>query len=193
MQVPARRVRAAAVAVLISLSFGLAAAAQSPVDRVRIDNFARVNNTYYRGAQPVGSDYADLAALGVRTVIDLTSSDSQASEGSLVQQNGMRYVRIPMTTRTAPTATQVAQFLAIANDPASQPVYVHCVGGKHRTGVMTAVYRMTRDGISGDAAFREMKQFGYGADFLHPEFKKFVHTYDPRRAAGAVASTQQQQ
>jgi protein tyrosine/serine phosphatase len=185
-------VPAAAIAVLLSLPLGLAAAPQSPLDRIRIDNFARVNNTYYRGAQPVGSDYADLKALGVRTIIDLTSSESQAEEGSLAQQNGMRYVRIPMTTHKAPTAAQVSQFLQVVNDPASQPVYVHCVGGKHRTGVMTAVYRMTRDGISGDLAFHEMKQFGYGPDFLHPEFKKFVQHYDPRTAAGAVAASQQQ-
>jgi protein tyrosine/serine phosphatase len=194
MQVSARRVPAAAAAVLLSLTVALGATAQSPaLDRIRIDNFSRVNNTYYRGAQPVGSDYADLAALGVRTVIDLTSADSQPGESASVQQNGMRYVRIPMNTRTAPTTTQVSQFLQIVNDPASQPVYVHCVGGKHRTGVMTAVYRMTRDGISGDTAFREMKQFGYGADFLHPEFKKFVQTYDPRKTAGAAVATQQQQ
>ena len=55
---------------------------------------------------------------------------------------------------------------------------------------MTAVYRMTHDGITGDAAFREMKQFGYGADFLHPEFKKFVYAYQPKTAV-AVATTQQ--
>ncbi len=43
---------------------------------------------------------------------------------------------------------------------------------------MTAVYRMTQDGWSADQAFKEMKQYKYGADFLHPEFKKFVYAYD---------------
>src|SRR4051795_6539372 len=47
------------------------------VDRpkIGIDNFGRVNEGYYRGAQPRGRDFADLASLGVRTVIDLTSDD----------------------------------------------------------------------------------------------------------------------
>jgi tyrosine-protein phosphatase SIW14 len=63
------------------------------------------------------------------------------------------------------------------NDPANQPVYVHCVGGKHRTGVMTAVYRMTQDGWTADQAFKEMKQFKFGADFLHKEFKEFVYSF----------------
>jgi protein-tyrosine phosphatase len=51
----------------------------------------------------------------------------------MTEQSGMRYVQIPMTTHQEPTNAQIAQFLSIVNDPASQPVYVHCVGGKHRT------------------------------------------------------------
>ena len=99
----------------------------------------------------------------------------------------MRYVQIPMSTRKAPTAQQLETFLSVVNDPASQPVYVHCVGGRHRTGVMTAVYRMTKDGISGAEAFNEMKRFKYGPDFLHPEFKKFVYGYEVKKPAAANA------
>ena len=39
---------------------------------------------------------------------------------------------------------------------------------------MSAIYRMTHDGWTGEQAFKEMKQYKYGADFLHPEFKTFV-------------------
>ena len=42
---------------------------------------------------------------------------------------------------------------------------------------MTAVYRMTHDGWSPDQAFKEMKQYKFGADFLHAEFKQFVYAY----------------
>jgi tyrosine-protein phosphatase SIW14 len=146
---------------------------------VAIDNFGRLNEHYYRGAQPVGRDYDDLAALGVRTVINLTSDDTDPLEQSMVERAGMTYLRIPMTTHEAPTAAELSAFLAAVNDPAQQPVYVHCVGGRHRTGVMTAVYRMTHDGWSGDKAFKEMKQYKYGADFLHQEFKDFVYSYQP--------------
>ena len=189
---PATRVRSAAVAVAIALSLSVSAGAKSRgIDGIRIENFAQVNATYYRGGQPQGSDYADLKRLGVKTVINLIGDqDLDSREQRSVEGQGMRYIYIPMSTRIAPTPTQIEQFLSIVNDAASQPVYVHCVGGRHRTGVMTAVYRMTHDGITGDAAFREMKQFGYGADFLHPEFKKFVYAYQPKTAV-AVATTQQ--
>jgi tyrosine-protein phosphatase SIW14 len=166
---------------------------------VRISNFGRVNDSYYRGAQPKSRDYADLAALGVKTVIDLQGDGDNADEAKLVTASGMRFYRIPMTPRVAPTQEQLATFLRIVNDPAQQPVYVHCAGGRHRTGVMTAVYRMEKDRWTSDQAFREMKKYDFGLDFLHPEFKKFVFAYNPQRdrvasvpdAKAEVASAQQ--
>jgi hypothetical protein len=91
-----------------------------------------------------------------------------------------------MTTHQVPSPTVIAQFLSLVNNPANQPVYVHCIGGKHRTGVMTAVYRMTMDAWPPARALAEMKQFHFGADFLHPEFKSFVERFvAPRRRVQA--------
>jgi protein tyrosine/serine phosphatase len=189
------------------LSFALAAAiASSPVvgvaaDKttsvsagaihpISIENFGQVNPHYFRGAQPDGRDYTDLAALGVKTVIDL-QRDFNPAEERLVKAAGMKFHRIGMTTREAPTKEQLVSFLKLVNDPANQPVYVHCAGGKHRTGVMTAVYRMTHDKWAAEQAFQEMKQYKFGADFLHPEFKQFVYGYqiEPQQSAPAVVAT----
>jgi len=159
-----------------------------PISAVHIDNFGQVSATYYRGAQPKGRDYADLAALGVKAVISLTSSDAAADEEAMAHRAGLSYFQIPMTTRVVPTAAQLTQFLTLVNDPANLPVYVHCVGGRHRTGVMTAAYRITHDGWTADRAFNEMKQYKFGADFLHPEFKQFVYSY-PAMAHGDALTT----
>lgn len=146
---------------------------------IHIGNFGRVGPAYYRGAQPEGHDYADLATLGVKTLINLTDDDADPAEQTMAERAGMSYVHIPMTTHQAPTSAQLAEFLNVVNDPARQPVYVHCVGGRHRTGVMTAAYRIAQEGWSADRAFREMKQYNFGADILHAEFKKFVYGYHP--------------
>ena len=179
MRIQPRGVRVFAATTMVALA---AVAAASAASNVRIDNFGRVNANYYRGAQPEGQDYHDLAALGVKTIINLTSDDAQPNERQMTERSGMRYVQIPMTTHQEPTNAQIAQFLSIVNDPASQPVYVHCVGGKHRTGVMTAIVRMTNDGWSADQAFSEMKQYKFGADFLHSEFKRVVYAYPAQLA-----------
>jgi tyrosine-protein phosphatase SIW14 len=143
---------------------------------ISIDNFRRVSATYYRGAQPNGRDYTNLAALGIKTVIDL-QADGDESERQFVESASMKFYRIPMTTHQPPTDEQLAQFLKLVNDPSNQPVYVHCAGGRHRTGVMTAVYRLTHDGWTAAQAFREMKQYKFGPHFLHQEFKQFVNDY----------------
>jgi protein tyrosine/serine phosphatase len=187
MQTTPARLRSYAAALVVSIALAAPAAAGSAI---KIDNFGRVDATLYRGAQPQGQDYADLKALGVKTVIDLTSDDADPNERAMTERAGMTYVQIPMTTHTVPTSAQLAQFLSIVADPASQPVYVHCVGGRHRTGVMTAAYRMTHEGWTGDQAFKEMKQYNFGSDFLHPEFKQFVYGYHPDvRVATAAAAT----
>ena len=183
MRIQPRRVPVFAATTLVALA---AVTAVSAASSVRIDNFGRVNANYYRGAQPEGQDYNDLAALGVKTIINLTSDDAQPNERQITERSGMRYVQIPMTTHQEPTNAQIAQFLSIVNDPASQPVYVHCVGGKHRTGVMTAIVRMTNDGWSADQAFSEMKQYKFGADFLHSEFKRVVYAYPAQLARTAT-------
>jgi uncharacterized protein (TIGR01244 family) len=188
-------------AVLVALSVAAAPIAAQPrsgeqpstpradTANLRIDNFGKVSAHYYRGAQPQGADYAQLAALGIKSVVNLTSDDAEANEQAMVERAGMQYFQIPMTTHEPPSAATLEEFLRLVRDPASQPVYVHCVGGRHRTGVMTAVYRMTADGWTAERAFNEMKQYKFGADFLHPEFKQFVYAYRPRPALPAVALT----
>jgi tyrosine-protein phosphatase SIW14 len=190
----ARIYSSAALIATLSLAFPaanrtLGASSSSTVGdiaKIRIDNFGRVNPNYFRGAQPKGQDYADLAALGVKTLINLTSDDADATEKAMVEQAGLRYVQIPMSTHEPPTSAQLAEFLALVHDPANQPVYVHCVGGRHRTGVMTAAYRMTQDGWTAERAFQEMKQYKFGADFLHSEFKQFVYGYHVQVARAAA-------
>jgi len=89
-----------------------------------------------------------------------------------------------MATRVVPTVEQITEFMTIVVNPAHQPVYVDCAGGKHRTGVMTAVYRMEHDGWTVDQAYQETKRYKFGSIIWHPEFKDFVYHYQPLRMYG---------
>lgn len=183
-----RRSTSRHVAALIALALTCAPALALDVSNVRIENFGRVDEHYYRGGQPVGQDYAALAAAGIKTIVSLTSDDAQPNEKALAEAAGMRFFQIPMTTHQVPTPAQIAEFLAIVDNKTAQPVYVHCVGGRHRTGVMTAIYRMTNDNWSAAQAFAEMKKYKFGADFLHAEFKDFVMGYPAQLAAAAATA-----
>ena len=156
------------------------------LQQIHIDNFGQINDGYFRGAQPSGHDFNDLQALGVKTVIDLTK-DGDASEAGIVEGLGMKFHRIPLTTTDIPSAKAVEDFLAIVSDPSNLPVYVHCQGGRHRTGAMTAVYRLTHDRWTADQAYGEMKKFGFETFIGHPQLKKFVYDYYQKLTAAANA------
>lgn len=179
----------AALALTLSVALPAAARSNERFANIRIDNFGQVNDHFFRGSQPVGRDYADLAALGVRTIIDL-QEDGDPSEARQAKAAGLNYYVIPMSTRRVPTQDQLAMFFRLVSDPAN-PVYVHCKGGRHRTGVMTAAYRMAFDRWSADKAYDEMKRYDFGPSFLHPEFKNYVYSFDASRAPlPAVAAAQ---
>lgn len=175
-------VRRGASGLVVALLLSVAAAAKtSPAAKpaaIQINNFGKINDNYYRGAQPEDTDYRDLAGIGVKTVIDLTKDgEADEREQGLVERAGMKFHRIPLTTSDRPADAAVAEFLKLVTDPANQPVYVHCQGGRHRTGVMTAVYRMTQDGWTADHAYDEMKQFRFEGFPGHPVLKRFVYDY----------------
>ncbi len=173
----AARKCAAALTVTVCLSAPLFArkTTDHPFPRIHIDNFGQVSDAYYRGAQPNARGFAELAALGVRTVIDLTSD--HGDEKSMIEHTGMKFYRIPLTTSAWPSQSAISLFLKLVSDPANQPVFVHCQGGRHRTGVMTAVYRMTHDSWTAEQAVAEMKQFRFDRFPTHPSLKSFVFDY----------------
>jgi len=67
------RPHVAALAFILSLTTFAAAQTSPSTDfsNIKIGNFGQMDERYYRGAQPEKDDYAALAALGVKTVIDL--------------------------------------------------------------------------------------------------------------------------
>jgi tyrosine-protein phosphatase SIW14 len=152
------------------------AAANANTNSVRIKNFGQMDGRFYRGAQPGKKDYKDLAALGIKTIIDLRE-DPESYEQTLVESLGMKYVNIPMIGKKYPTPEATAAFLKAVNDPATGKFFVHCAGGRHRTGAMGAVYRFQFYDWNLDQAYKEMKQFDFYTRFGHQAFKDFVEDY----------------
>jgi protein tyrosine/serine phosphatase len=149
------------------------------LQNISIHNFGVVDGRIFRGEQPGKKDYAALAAIGVKTIIDLRD-DALQSSAKYTKDAGMNYVNIRIDGHGAPTDAQAAEFLKIVNDPSSGVVYVHCAGGRHRTGSMIAVYRMTEDGWSVDQAYKEMLAYDFYTGGGHEGFKTYVFDYFSR-------------
>lgn len=101
-------------------------------------NLRVVDDRLWRGAAPTLEGYRQLAAAGIRTVIDLRA-EPVAVGARAVTGTGLRVVHIPLPDGHAPTLAQARRFVAaVADSPG--PVYVHCAAGVGRTSSMCAVH-----------------------------------------------------
>jgi protein tyrosine phosphatase (PTP) superfamily phosphohydrolase (DUF442 family) len=175
-----------------ALVIGCAAqqASNAPAPVIKIKNFGQMDARFYRGAQPKENDYRDLAALGIKTVIDLRD-DPEQYERPMVESLGMRYVHIPMISKKYPTQQATDDFLKTVNDPATGKFFVHCAGGRHRTGAMGAVYRFEFYNWNFDQVYKEMKQFDFYTSWGHGAFKDFVKDYAARVQEQSKTSAEQ--
>ena len=167
----------ASLALIFSFSaaaFGKSKNVKFP--NVKIKNFGQMDDRFFRGSRPDEGDYAALSALGVKTIIDLTDN-SREYEQPAVEAAGLRYINIPMEDKSYPSMDQINQFLKVVDDPATGKFFVHCAGGRHRTGVVGAVYRFTHDKWNLDQVLAEMDQYEFGSGYGHGKQMDFVKNY----------------
>lgn len=146
------------------------------VSSVTIKNFGQMDDRFYRGGQPKEGDYQQLAELGIKTIIDLRD-DPESYEKRDAEALGIKYVNIPMSDKSYPETAKIEQFLKLVDDPSTGKFYVHCAGGRHRTGVMGAVYRFNHYNWNYDQVYSEMKKYDFYTRWGHGDMKKFVQDY----------------
>ena len=170
-----------AVFALLALVFALSPAAlaqkkDSQSESVKIKNFGQMDERFFRGGRPKPADLQNLKAMGVTTIIDLTDN-SREYEQPAAEAAGLRYVNIPMVDKSYPSMDQINEFMKLVNDPATGKFFVHCAGGRHRTGVVGAVYRFNVDKWNLDQAMTEMEKYEFNSGYGHSKQKDFVKDY----------------
>ena len=132
------------------------------------------------------AEYKELVAMGIKTIIDLREDPENYARRS-AEQAGLQYINIRLNAKRPPTEAESGQFLSAVNEQANWPVFVHCAGGKHRTGVLIAVYRMEMDGWSARRAYEEMKDYKFYSSSGHGDMKEYVFDYYNRMMAKRAA------
>ena len=186
------------VAAFASLLVGISSflvSAQSAPDKnafpgIKISNFGKLDDRFYRGARPGKKDFAALKSIGIDTIIDLTENTPE--EQGLAEAAGLKYINIAIKDKSYPTQEAVDTFLKVANDPATGKFFVHCAGGRHRTGDMGALYRFANYGWGYDQVMQEMKNFDF-YESGHKDSLRFVvdyaAKYDSARLMADAAKT----
>lgn len=188
--------KVSAIITILALIFSISTASfakgkYSKFPNIKIKNFGQMDERFFRGSRPNDDDYQALAALGVKTIIDLTDN-SMEYEKPAVEAAGLRYVNIPMVDKSYPSMDQINEFLKVVDDPATGKFFVHCAGGRHRTGVVGAVYRFNHDHWNFEQALAEMDQYEFGSGYGHGKQRDFVRDYweqfQAKQTAAAAAS-----
>ena len=182
-----------AVIALLTLVFALSSATfaqkkDSQSANIKIKNFGQMDERFFRGGRPKTDDLRALAAMGVTTIIDLTDN-SREYEQPAVEAAGLRYVNIPMVDKSYPSLDQINEFMKVVNDPATGKFFVHCAGGRHRTGVVGAVYRFNIDKWNLDQALAEMEKYEFSSGYGHGKQRDFVKDYWNQFQTQNVAAT----
>jgi tyrosine-protein phosphatase SIW14 len=146
-----------------------------------IPNAGKINDRFFRGAQPRSEGIPELKKLGITTVVDLRSEDKDTLdwERKAVEAQGMHFINISVGGFSAPTDDQVMQFLNLFLKDPDARIFVHCHYGEDRTGVFVASYRMALEKWAPPQALREMNSFGFHSTF-QPAMKHFARDFSAR-------------
>ena len=160
---------------------------------------------FYRSGQLTEAGFREAVRdLGIRTIINVQDElpdpnvwhdhldRGTVKESELCKRLGVRYVWLPPDLVDPPEVEKhrpiaIDQMLELLDDESVYPVLLHCKAGLHRTGVLTAIYRMEYQGWSRQAAFRELRAHGFGdwvSTTANPYIDQYVFRYRPR-AEGA--------
>lgn len=164
----------------------------------RILNFCVVTpGVLWRGGRPDKNGAAWLMQQGVRTIVnlELIRDDESVFAGARIADAAeyqADYFRIrdwqPLS-KWAPALLDdhVAHFLAIVSQQ-PKPIYVHCLIGLDRTGVMIAAYRVLAEGAGTEQAIEEMRRY-------HPPWfeanARYIRGLGPERREQLRRQTQQ--
>jgi Protein tyrosine/serine phosphatase len=97
-----------------------------------------------------------LQSWGVKSIINLRTNplhDQQA----WAQEMGIKIHRVKTGVMIEPGEKEIEQFIRLVADPANQPAYICCTGGRDRTVFYVALYRMAMEGWTAEQAKGELR------------------------------------
>ncbi len=133
--------------------------------QAEIVRFFQVTPNLYRGGQPeTYEDYRFLKKLKIKTIINLIPGGE--GEQQVAKLHGMDWVGFPFLAYKTPPEALIDGILETINDPARQPVFLHCFHGKDRTGLVIALHRVLYQKWKLNDAYYEMRGFGFNRIYL---------------------------
>jgi len=102
------------------------------------DHYFQITEKVGTSGQPTADQFADIAAAGYNTVINLAMYNSDraiSEEGNIVAEQGMTYIHLPVPFDN-PTVDHLKRFIGIMSALEDDKVWVHCVVNKRVSAFM---------------------------------------------------------
>src|SRR5579863_1679234 len=122
----------------------------------------------WRGPRPVTvKDVYALKEAGIKACLSLQSGwyealrDEVYEEDEMLESRGIRSFHLPLSDWRPPTREVLETAKMLMTDVANHPIYVHCLHGVDRTGIVCAYYRVKVHGWAIDRALGEMYTLGF--------------------------------
>ena len=152
-----------------------------------VPNFGKATAFIWRGAQPTREGFRRLEADKVKTIVNLRWDHD---DFDLLSGTKLKYVHIPMRAwnpgqgETAQLVLVLKTLRALAANPRTRPVFIHCAGGKDRTGFSVAAYHIVFEDWTPDEAIAQMFDYRFNRIwFGNPDF---LRKLDVRRVRALV-------
>jgi len=137
-------------------------------------NFHIVDSTLWRSAQPNSESLKRMKSFGLKTIINLRSdSVTNKWEKKIADSLNLNYYNFPLDSRKEQDPDEINLILNIILQKKNQPVLVHCLGGKDRTGLISALYKLQKGNKTLNEIHKEMLMYGYNEE-KYPKIYEFV-------------------
>jgi uncharacterized protein (TIGR01244 family) len=166
--------------MLVLLVALLLAGSEPPaaLDQAAIPNYKLLRKGLAVGGKPSPDALRQLKTQGFKTVIDLrTEGEGLAEEKAILEEQGLRYVSVPMTAATLKLDDALA-VKRVLDDESTGPVLLHC-HSSNRVGAVIAVLA-AHSGKPLDEALDEGRAAGLTSPVLVDAVKRVVGEAAPR-------------
>lgn len=127
-----------------------------------LPNLGQVNENIWRGGRPDQAGIWELSRKGIKTIINLESNDKAvANEKKWAQDAKINFISIQLSTISTPRDEDIELILQKLNDPSLFPIFIHCLRGSDRTGLVLGLYRFFYEHWESEDAYQEMLDYGF--------------------------------
>jgi uncharacterized protein (TIGR01244 family) len=136
-----------------------------------MNQFRKIENEVFLGAQPTEQDLRNLKQQGVKTVIDFRlPGETAAPNENLAKACGLDYANIPVNK--ANLSTEQIEELNLLMQQKQGPFLLHCGSGA-RAALLLSLAKAKQNHWTAERTFEEARAMGFDLK-NSPEFSAFV-------------------